>query len=105
MYPNWCQFIGAVIVLTSILCIPSVLIIRLIMYRKARKQMKQFIALTKTRLRNLPGSFRECITIRGSGSWSPEVDTAQTGEIPYLSADESEGVSSTDHSDNSDESN
>lgn len=104
MYPDWAQFIGAVIVLTSILSIPTVLIIRLIMYHKARKQLKQFIALTRTRLLNLPGTLRHCVTNRESGSWSPDDTQAQSGEIPYFSADESEeGISSTDHSDNSDE--
>ena len=102
VYPDWAQFIGALLVLTCIMCTPIVLIIRLISYHKARKQLRQFVNLTKRRIRNLPSSFMRCVTRRESDSWSPNSDgDVVESEIPYFSADESEvssGVSSTDHS-------
>lgn len=42
-YPEWAQFIGAVIVLSSVLMIPIVLIVRLIRYESARKEGRDFI--------------------------------------------------------------
>ena len=84
--------------LICILSIPTILIIRLIMYRKARKQLREFIQLTKNRLKSLPGLI---INHRGeSYSWSPD-DTGT--EVPYFAADDSEGVpSSVEQSENSD---
>lgn len=82
--------------------IPGVLIIRLIVYRKARKQLREFIQLTKNRLKNLPGLIMNCVTHKGqSYSWSPDTDT--TSEVPYFAADDSDGVlSSVEQSENSD---
>ncbi len=100
-YPDWAQFIGALLVLTCILSIPIVLIIRLISYSKARKQLRQFFKLTKRRIHRLPSSFMYCITRKESYSWSPNSEgNVEETDIPYFSADESEasGVSSTDNS-------
>ena len=87
--------------LICILSIPTILIIRLIMYRKARKQLREFIQLTKNRLKSIPGLVVNCVTHRGeSYSWSPD-DTGT--EVPYFAADDSEGVpSSVEQSENSD---
>ena len=37
-YPEWAQFIGSCIVLTSALAVPTFLIVRLIAYQSARDQ-------------------------------------------------------------------
>ena len=42
-YPEWAQFIAAVIVLFSVLMIPTVLIVRLIAFQSARDEGKEFI--------------------------------------------------------------
>ena len=57
-YPSWAQFIGAMITMSSMLCIPTVLILRLIIYHRARKQMKEFWKLTLTRARNAIENFK-----------------------------------------------
>ena len=111
VYPDWAQFIGAVIVLTCTLCVPGVLIIRLISYHRARKQMREFIALTKQRMHNIRDSchngflkFISWLRRDGSRSWSPNSARDGNGDVPYFSADESDVVSSTDQSEMSDSS-
>lgn len=42
-YPSWALFIGAVIVLSSQLVIPVVLIGRLILFEEARQQARDFL--------------------------------------------------------------
>ena len=98
-YPDWAQFIGALLVLTCVLCVPTVLIIRLISYHKARRQLREFLKLTKERLQNLPSLLKQCITSERSRSWSPDSGGVGKSEIPYFSADESDGIiSSTEQS-------
>ena len=41
-YPSWAQFVGAVVVLSSVLSIPTVLIVRLIAFPEAREQALTF---------------------------------------------------------------
>lgn len=86
-YPTWAQFIGAMITLSSILCIPTVLIVRLIVYHRARKQLKEFIQLTKTRYHD--------IMERANGWVFQQSYTPQENELveephttPYFHADE-----------------
>ena len=42
-YPSWAQFIGSVVVLTSILSMPIFLILRLIFFESGRKEALQFL--------------------------------------------------------------
>lgn len=42
-YPEWAQFIGAVVVLSSVIMIPLFLIVRLIAYQEARDEGMAFI--------------------------------------------------------------
>ena len=44
-YPEWAQFVGALIVLLSVTMIPLLLIVRLIGYQHARDEAKEFIIL------------------------------------------------------------
>lgn len=44
VYPSWALFLGALIVLTSISTIPTVLIVRLIAYQEAREEAVEFLA-------------------------------------------------------------
>lgn len=95
-YPDWAQFIGAVLVLTSILCVPGVLIVRLIAYHKARKQMKEFKALTIQRGINIYEKARNFVL--RTQSWTPHEDEEENGEIPYQSCDEDNDISETEPS-------
>ncbi|XP_019853351.1 PREDICTED: sodium-dependent neutral amino acid transporter B(0)AT2-like [Amphimedon queenslandica] len=86
-YPTWAQFIGAMITLSSILCIPTVLIIRLIIYHRARKQLKETWLLTKTRYHYVVEKVKGVVFQQ---SYSPQenelVEEPQTS--PYFHADE-----------------
>ena len=88
-YPNWAQFIGAVIVLSSVLSIPTVLIVRLIAFHEARQQALDFFKEKKEQvirfyqlIRSV--SFRRVV-------YAPHVDeeTDENGQIPYVSAADS----------------
>lgn len=42
-YPSWAQFIGSLIVLTSVLAMPTYLIIRLIFFESGRQEALRFL--------------------------------------------------------------
>ena len=88
-YPTWAQFIGAMITLSSILCIPAVLIIRLIIYHRARKQVKEAWELTKTRYHYVLEKVKGVVFQQ---SYSPQenelVEEPQSQTTPYFHADE-----------------
>ncbi len=48
-YPDWAQFIGSILIIGSLSCIPGIFIYRLIRYKRARTQMFEFWKLTKER--------------------------------------------------------
>lgn len=92
-YPNWAQFIGAVIVLSSVLSIPTVLIVRLIAFHDARQQALDFFKEKKEQIIRFyelirSVSFRRVV-------YAPHVDEEErytadeSGQIPYVSAAES----------------
>jgi hypothetical protein len=68
-YPRWAQFIGTVIILSSVIFIPAILIVRLIVYHRARKQMKEFGQLTKTRIYYTFDLIKRCFHC--NKTWSP----------------------------------
>ena len=86
---SWAQFIGAVIVLSSVLSIPTVLIVRLIAFQEARLQALDFFKEKKeqairfyTLVRSV--SFRRVV-------YAPQVDdeeryTEESSQTPYVSA-------------------
>ena len=49
IYPSWALFVGAMIVLSSQLLIPIVLIGRLIMFEEARQQARDFLQVGRER--------------------------------------------------------
>lgn len=63
-YPSWALFIGAVIVLSSQLVIPVVLIGRLILFEEARQQARDFLQAKVSQFENfyhrLKSCFRSC---------------------------------------------
>ena len=91
-YPDWAQFIGAVITLSSILCVPTVLIIRIMIYHRARKQMKEFWELTKTRYYDFTDKVQHCVL--RTQSWTIQNNDVDNIDVPYLNA--SEGPTPTD---------
>ena len=83
-YPNWALFFGAVIVLSSTLSIPAVLVVRLIAKLEARDQMQQFFEEKKALLVSTWMLIRGCRT----RSYSPQVDEEvnESHDIPYEAA-------------------
>ena len=61
MYPNWAQFIGAVIILIAILPIPVILIGRLILYQSARDEALSFFKALRSDAEHF---YRYIITLR-----------------------------------------
>lgn len=73
------------------LCVPTVLILRLIIYHRARKQFKEFLELSMSRYRNFIDKLRGCVF--QSQSYTPHHDEEMTegetgGSVPYFHADE-----------------
>lgn len=42
-YPSWAQFFGSVIILSSVLCMPIFLIVRLIFFESGREEARVFL--------------------------------------------------------------
>lgn len=63
-YPEWAQFIGAVVVLSSVVMIPLFLIVRLIGYQEARDEAMEFITRQMQSVRNFTRDVKRFIKIR-----------------------------------------
>ena len=59
-FPDWSQFIGSVLILTSTSCVPAIFIYRLIRHKRARKQTIAFWQLTKERAQWIYQKVKEC---------------------------------------------
>ena len=89
-YPSWAQFIGCVIVLTSVLCMPVYLVARLILFESGREEAlvfvrqqvkdgEQLLAFFK----RLPGrtlSFLRSLRLK-SQSWRRHDDDDETEDV------------------------
>ena len=97
-YPSWAQFIGCVIVLTSVLCMPVYLIIRLICFESGRQEALKFIREQVSDgerlfawLKELPRrtlSFLQSLRL-GRQSWLRQEDEEEeeaVSSIPYSKA-------------------
>lgn len=81
-YPSWALFIGAVLVLSSVLCIPGVLIVRLVVLQEARDQAMAFYAESINRLTTFLNSCKRIVP--KSNSYSPQVDETESSDTPYI---------------------
>ena len=63
-YPEWAQFIGALVVLSSVMMIPLFLIVRLIGYQQARDEGMEFITRQKESFRDFTKSIKRLIKTR-----------------------------------------
>lgn len=63
-YPEWAQFIGALVVLSSVIMIPLFLIVRLIGYQQARDEGMEFITRHVQSFRDFTGRVKRYIKFR-----------------------------------------
>lgn len=96
-YPNWAQFIGCVIVLSSVLCMPIFLIVRLIFFESGRQEALVFFRQQindgeklMSNVKLLPGrtiSFFRSLKLRAQ-SWQlhQNYEAAEDTSVPYSRA-------------------
>ena len=94
-YPSWAQFIGCVIVLTSVLSMPIYLTVRLICFESSRQEALLFIheQLRDGRkllvlVKQVPGrtlSFVRSLRLKRQ-SWSRHKDQEEDGPVSYSAA-------------------
>ena len=95
-YPTWAQFIGCVIVLSSVLCMPIFLIVRLIFFESGRQEARVFFRkqindgeklLSNVKL--LPGrtiSFFRSLKLKAQSWQLHRNDEAEDTSVPYSRA-------------------
>ena len=94
-YPSWAQFIGSVIVLTSVLAMPIYLIVRLIFFESGRQEALRFLREKVTegeeligKVKKLPSRtvhFFRSIHLRRR-AWEPHRDQDSDDTVPYSPA-------------------
>ena len=86
-YPSWAQFVGAVIVISSVGAIPVVVIVRLIALPEAREQASQYIQEVLEWAQETRASARRYLFAR-CHSYKPQVDDDGTtgSNVPYQAA-------------------
>ena len=87
-YPSWAQFVGAVIVITSVAAVPVVVIVRLIAFPEAREQASQYIHSVIVWGQEKQAFTRRCLHAVRFHSYSRHVDDddATGSEVPYQAA-------------------
>ena len=86
-YPSWAQFIGAIIVISSVATVPAVLIVRLIAFPEAREQGSQYIQEVIEWGQDRRAFVKRWL-FRHLNTYSPQVDDDGTAgsDVPYQAA-------------------
>ena len=80
MFSDWAQFVGAMLILSSISCVPGIFIYRMIRYKKARRQTSEFLTLTKQRAASTYHQMKEFIFIKKEDSADEEQSLCEEEE-------------------------